>query len=207
MTQNQVIWDDVDSVNRLWVWQRSCGGETVCLYVYFSSLLGCCLQLVGILLSQILINQIKDQIELQKYNSQHRADPWYWMRSLQSEGGDAGFHYRLRGPSHRWIYSPRKDCRTSGMAKRHSARSGVHVLCPLDVQMLKLVVLTGFLITSFSVTVWNKFTCFAIRSILWRVSRVQVWSTMSHYNCGAVSSLLSLSTCSCPSRSVCIRCN
>ncbi|XP_048466060.1 tetraspanin-33 isoform X3 [Rhincodon typus] len=34
-------------------------------------------QLVGILLSQILINQIKDQIELQKYNSQHRADPWY----------------------------------------------------------------------------------------------------------------------------------
>eukprot|EP00061_Rhincodon_typus_P016511 g44771.t1 len=32
-------------------------------------------QLVGILLSQILINQIKDQIELQKYNSQHRADP------------------------------------------------------------------------------------------------------------------------------------
>uniref|UniRef100_UPI00398EFCCE tetraspanin-33 isoform X2 n=1 Tax=Pristiophorus japonicus TaxID=55135 RepID=UPI00398EFCCE len=40
----------------------------------------CCLrskELVGILLSQILINQIKDQIELQKYNSQHRADPWY----------------------------------------------------------------------------------------------------------------------------------
>ncbi|XP_007889055.1 tetraspanin-33 [Callorhinchus milii] len=34
-------------------------------------------QLVGILLSQILINQIKDQVELQKYNSQHRADPWY----------------------------------------------------------------------------------------------------------------------------------
>ncbi|XP_033832001.1 tetraspanin-33 [Periophthalmus magnuspinnatus] len=33
-------------------------------------------QLVGILLSQILINQIKDQIELQKYNVQHRTDPW-----------------------------------------------------------------------------------------------------------------------------------
>ncbi|XP_063304392.1 tetraspanin-33 [Pelobates fuscus] len=34
-------------------------------------------QLVGILLSQILINQIQDQIKLQKYNLQHRADPWY----------------------------------------------------------------------------------------------------------------------------------
>ncbi|XP_029901968.1 tetraspanin-33 [Myripristis murdjan] len=33
-------------------------------------------QLVGILLSQILINQIKDQIELQNYNIQHRSDPW-----------------------------------------------------------------------------------------------------------------------------------
>ncbi|KAL0963059.1 hypothetical protein UPYG_G00349170 [Umbra pygmaea] len=33
-------------------------------------------QLVGILLSQILINQIKDQIELQSYNQQHRSDPW-----------------------------------------------------------------------------------------------------------------------------------
>lgn len=33
-------------------------------------------QLVGILLSQILINQIKDQIELQNYNQRHRADPW-----------------------------------------------------------------------------------------------------------------------------------
>lgn len=33
-------------------------------------------QLVGILLSQILINQIKDQIELQKYNLKHRSDPW-----------------------------------------------------------------------------------------------------------------------------------
>ncbi|RXM32303.1 Tetraspanin-33 [Acipenser ruthenus] len=33
-------------------------------------------QLVGILLSQILINQIKDQIELQRYNRQHRSDPW-----------------------------------------------------------------------------------------------------------------------------------
>ncbi|XP_037551565.1 tetraspanin-33 [Nematolebias whitei] len=33
-------------------------------------------QLVGILLSQILINQIKDQIELQNYNSKHRFDPW-----------------------------------------------------------------------------------------------------------------------------------
>ncbi|XP_071386750.1 tetraspanin-33 [Centroberyx affinis] len=33
-------------------------------------------QLVGILLSQILINQIKDQIELQNYNQLHRSDPW-----------------------------------------------------------------------------------------------------------------------------------
>ncbi|XP_051248804.1 tetraspanin-33 [Dicentrarchus labrax] len=33
-------------------------------------------QLVGILLSQILINQIKDQIELQNYNLKHRSDPW-----------------------------------------------------------------------------------------------------------------------------------
>lgn len=33
-------------------------------------------QLVGILLSQILINQIKDQIELQNYNQKHRFDPW-----------------------------------------------------------------------------------------------------------------------------------
>ncbi|KGL91680.1 Tetraspanin-33 [Charadrius vociferus] len=34
-------------------------------------------QLVGILLAQILINQIRDQIKLQLYNQQHRADPWY----------------------------------------------------------------------------------------------------------------------------------
>ncbi|KPP70288.1 hypothetical protein Z043_110887, partial [Scleropages formosus] len=34
-------------------------------------------QLVGILLSQVLINQITDQIELQKYNLQHRCDPWH----------------------------------------------------------------------------------------------------------------------------------
>ncbi|KAM9311200.1 tetraspanin-33 [Gastrophryne carolinensis] len=34
-------------------------------------------QLVGILLSQVLINQIKDQIKLQIYNQQHRSDPWY----------------------------------------------------------------------------------------------------------------------------------
>ncbi|XP_018421425.1 PREDICTED: tetraspanin-33 [Nanorana parkeri] len=34
-------------------------------------------QLVGILLSQVLINQIKDQIKLQSYNQQHRSDPWY----------------------------------------------------------------------------------------------------------------------------------
>lgn len=33
-------------------------------------------QLVGILLSQVLINQIKDQIELQNYNQKHRSDPW-----------------------------------------------------------------------------------------------------------------------------------
>ncbi|XP_042325873.1 tetraspanin-33 isoform X1 [Sceloporus undulatus] len=34
-------------------------------------------QLVGILLSQVLVNQIRDQIKLQLYNQQHRADPWY----------------------------------------------------------------------------------------------------------------------------------
>lgn len=34
-------------------------------------------QLVGILLSMILMSQIKDQIKLQLYNQQHRADPWY----------------------------------------------------------------------------------------------------------------------------------
>ncbi|XP_075886336.1 tetraspanin-33 isoform X1 [Nelusetta ayraudi] len=33
-------------------------------------------QLVGILLSQILINQVKDQRELQHYNLKHRSDPW-----------------------------------------------------------------------------------------------------------------------------------
>ncbi|XP_062338944.1 tetraspanin-33 [Osmerus eperlanus] len=33
-------------------------------------------QLVGILLSQVLINQIKDQIELQNYNQLHHSDPW-----------------------------------------------------------------------------------------------------------------------------------
>ncbi|XP_016344799.1 tetraspanin-33-like isoform X1 [Sinocyclocheilus anshuiensis] len=33
-------------------------------------------QSVGILLSQILINQIQDQIKLQNYNKQHRSDPW-----------------------------------------------------------------------------------------------------------------------------------
>ncbi|XP_054656045.1 tetraspanin-33 isoform X2 [Dunckerocampus dactyliophorus] len=33
-------------------------------------------QLVGILLSQILISQIKDQIELQNYNLKHHSDPW-----------------------------------------------------------------------------------------------------------------------------------
>ncbi|XP_061768246.1 tetraspanin-33 [Nerophis ophidion] len=33
-------------------------------------------QLVGIVLSQILINQIKDQIELQNYKFLHRTDPW-----------------------------------------------------------------------------------------------------------------------------------
>ncbi|XP_016344807.1 tetraspanin-33-like isoform X2 [Sinocyclocheilus anshuiensis] len=40
----------------------------------------CCLiskeESVGILLSQILINQIQDQIKLQNYNKQHRSDPW-----------------------------------------------------------------------------------------------------------------------------------
>ncbi|XP_061403335.1 tetraspanin-33-like isoform X1 [Lethenteron reissneri] len=33
-------------------------------------------QLVGIMLAQLLINQIKDQIELQRYNQLHRADQW-----------------------------------------------------------------------------------------------------------------------------------
>ncbi|KAK2883070.1 tetraspanin-33 [Channa argus] len=33
-------------------------------------------QLVGIFLSQILINQIKDQFDLQNYNLKHRSDPW-----------------------------------------------------------------------------------------------------------------------------------
>ncbi|XP_009074865.1 PREDICTED: tetraspanin-33, partial [Acanthisitta chloris] len=34
-------------------------------------------QLVGILLAQLLINQIGDQIKLQLYNQQHRADRWH----------------------------------------------------------------------------------------------------------------------------------
>lgn len=42
------------------------------------------LQLVGILLSQILINQIKDQIELQNYNLKHHSDPWSWPRPDQT---------------------------------------------------------------------------------------------------------------------------
>lgn len=33
-------------------------------------------QLAGILLSQVLINQIQEQIKLQNYNLQHRSDPW-----------------------------------------------------------------------------------------------------------------------------------
>uniref|UniRef100_A0A3Q3BUV1 Tetraspanin 33a n=1 Tax=Haplochromis burtoni TaxID=8153 RepID=A0A3Q3BUV1_HAPBU len=33
-------------------------------------------QLAGMLLSQILMNQIKDQIELQNYNQKHSSDPW-----------------------------------------------------------------------------------------------------------------------------------
>ncbi|OWK49707.1 Tetraspanin-33 [Lonchura striata] len=33
-------------------------------------------QLVGIVLARLLINQIRDQIKLQLYNQQHRADPW-----------------------------------------------------------------------------------------------------------------------------------
>lgn len=33
-------------------------------------------QLIGIFLSQNLINQIKDQIQLQQYSSAHRSDPW-----------------------------------------------------------------------------------------------------------------------------------
>lgn len=45
-------------------------------HVQLLSPLFCLLQLVGILLSQILINQIKDQIELQNYNVKHRSDPW-----------------------------------------------------------------------------------------------------------------------------------
>jgi len=47
-----------------------------------SSLFGVSLlQLVGMLLSQILINQIKDQIELQNYNLKHRTDPWRWSKT------------------------------------------------------------------------------------------------------------------------------
>ncbi|XP_053320862.1 tetraspanin-33 [Spea bombifrons] len=34
-------------------------------------------QLVGFLLSQILIAQIQDQIKLQRYTQQHSSDPWY----------------------------------------------------------------------------------------------------------------------------------
>ncbi|XP_076861450.1 tetraspanin-33 [Brachyhypopomus gauderio] len=33
-------------------------------------------QLVGIMLSQVLINQINDQVKLQDYNRQHQTDPW-----------------------------------------------------------------------------------------------------------------------------------
>lgn len=33
-------------------------------------------QLAGMFLSQILINQIKDQIDLQNYNQKHSSDPW-----------------------------------------------------------------------------------------------------------------------------------
>lgn len=43
-------------------------------------------QLVGILLSQILINQIKDQIELQRYNLKHHSDPWSWPQLGLSHG-------------------------------------------------------------------------------------------------------------------------
>lgn len=52
------------------------GAET--WHAQLLSHLFCLLQLVGILLSQILINQIKDQIELQNYNLKHRSDPWRW---------------------------------------------------------------------------------------------------------------------------------
>ncbi|XP_062851405.1 tetraspanin-33 [Trichomycterus rosablanca] len=33
-------------------------------------------QLVGIVLSQVLINQIRDQIKMQNYDLQHHSDPW-----------------------------------------------------------------------------------------------------------------------------------
>lgn len=49
----------------------SAGEASVCVFFFLSLL-----QLVGILLSQILINQIKDQIALQNYNLKHRSDPW-----------------------------------------------------------------------------------------------------------------------------------
>ncbi|XP_077090585.1 tetraspanin-33 isoform X4 [Siphateles boraxobius] len=48
----------------------------------------CCLlskvELAGILLSQILIDQIQDQIKLQNYNQQHRSDPWRrnWQKNI-----------------------------------------------------------------------------------------------------------------------------
>lgn len=47
-----------------------------CSHLAVMHLLFSQLQLVGILLSQILINQIKDQIELQNYHLKHRSDPW-----------------------------------------------------------------------------------------------------------------------------------
>ncbi|CAL8405412.1 unnamed protein product [Arctogadus glacialis] len=34
-------------------------------------------QLVGIMLSQIMINQIREQIDLQNYNHRHQSDPWH----------------------------------------------------------------------------------------------------------------------------------
>ncbi|KAH0617216.1 hypothetical protein JD844_029057 [Phrynosoma platyrhinos] len=32
---------------------------------------------LGLAIPQVLVNQIRDQIKLQLYNQQHRADPWY----------------------------------------------------------------------------------------------------------------------------------
>lgn len=61
------------------VWSQTGYFKHLYLHVVWTdSLFSSLFQLVGILLSQILINQIQDQIKLQNYNQQHRSDPWSW---------------------------------------------------------------------------------------------------------------------------------